>query len=133
MDRTHQGTLWAACLCLGVCAAMPGPAAARGRKKPPPLQPQVALSNTLNEKRDQIQQCAVDHALAVGAKQAEITTKVTINGRGQVVDSRTTVTVVGGDGEKVRTCVEDVIRKIKFPRSDAPLINIERTWTVASQ
>lgn len=103
----------------------------RGRK--PPLPPQVALHNTLNTRRNEIQECAVKYALEQGADRADITTQVTINSAGQVVDSRTTVTVEGGDGDQVKACVDKVLRAIRFPRNDAPLIHIERTWTVAAQ
>ncbi len=47
-----------------------------------------------------------------------------------MVDSRVTVSVQGGDGDQVKGCVDKVVRSIKFPRSDAPLINIERSWSV---
>lgn len=105
------------------------------KKKGAALPPQVALSNTLNEKRDAIQDCAVKEALEQGAQSAHITTKVTINSRGQVVDSRVEVKLQGGADAlppRVRTCVERVLKEIKFPRSDAPLIQIERTWNVST-
>jgi hypothetical protein len=119
------------CLFAGLLL-MPAEAAARRKKKPAPLPPEAALSETLNTKRDEIQNCAVDFALKKGAQKAEITTSVTINSAGQVIDNRIKVVVEGGDGEQVKSCVEKVVHGIKFPKSDAPIINIERTWTVSA-
>lgn len=121
-----------ACAALCLLALLPAAEGKPRRKKGPVLPPQVVLGNTLNERRDDIQRCAIDHALAKGASRADIVTMVTINSRGQVVDSRVTVNITGGDGEQVRTCVEGVLRGIKFPSFDAPLIHIERTWTVSA-
>lgn len=119
---------------LGLGMAQAGAAGKPKKKKGTALPPQVALSNTLNEKRDAIQDCAVKEALERGAQSAHITTKVTINSRGQVVDSRVEVKLQGGEAHApgVRTCVEQVLKQIKFPRSDAPLIQIERTWNVST-
>src|SRR5438270_9541049 len=84
------------------------PAAGAKKKKAPKAAPQAQMSEALNAKRDEIQACAIKHALERGASRVDIVTKVTINGRGQVLDSRTTVNVTGGDGEQVRACVEQV-------------------------
>jgi hypothetical protein len=108
-------------------------AAAKKKKKAPKAAPQAQMSEALNARRDEIQTCAIKHALERGATRVDIVTKVTINGRGQVLDSRTTVNVTGGDGEQVRTCVEGVIKGIKFPQSPAPLVTIERNWSVSAQ
>ena len=109
------------------------PAAGAKKKKKAAAPPQAQMSEALNAKRDEIQTCAIKHALERGAKSVDIVTKVTINGRGQVLDNRTTVNVNGGDGEQVRTCVELVIKGIKFPQSSAPLVTIERNWSVSAQ
>lgn len=113
-----------------------GPAAAQGGKKPrkkPRPPPQAALGETLNARRDEIQDCAIRFALDRGARRVDIVTRLTINGRGQVLDNRTTVNVVGGDGEQVRACVDRVISGIRFPATEAPLITIERNWSVAAE
>lgn len=108
-------------------------AAPKKKKKKGAAEPQAQMTEALNARRDEIQTCAIKHALERGAKSVDIVTKVTINGRGQVLDTRTTVNVTGGDGEQVRTCVEQVIKGIKFPASGAPLVTIERNWSVAAQ
>ncbi len=124
-----MGLALSACLVFSLAV---GAEAKKKKKKGPAVTPQAALSDTLNAKRDEIQGCAVDFALNKGAKKAEVTTSVTINSAGQVIDSRIKVVIEGGDGEQVKSCVEKVVRGIKFPRTDAPMINIERTWTVSS-
>lgn len=91
------------------------------------------LTKTLQDKGSEVQDCAVMHALNKGANRIDIATKVTINGRGQVIDIRTVVKVDGGDGApKVRDCIDTIIKGIKFPPIEAPLVNIERNWTIAS-
>lgn len=117
---------------LALLPLLSGGAEAKKKKKGMKVPPQAALSETLNARRDEIQGCAVDFALNKGAKKADIKTAVTINSAGQVIDSRITVMVEGGDGEQVKSCVEKVVKGIKFPKTDAPMINIERTWTVSS-
>ena len=41
--------------------------------------------------------------------------------------------VDGGDGGKVKACVEGAIGATRFPTIDTPLATAERTWTVAAQ
>lgn len=113
--------------CLLLVLLCAGPAAAKKK-----LPPQAVLSGTLNEKRDDIQRCAIDNALNQGADKVEILTRVTINNKGQAVNSQVVVTVHGTGGDQVKGCVERVLRSIKFPKIDAPLIHIERTWTIAA-
>ncbi len=91
------------------------------------------LTQMLVAKGSQVQDCAVSGALDAGASRVEIATKVTINGRGQVINITTNVKVdKGPDGSKVRECVDNLIRTIQFPASAAPMITIERNWTIAS-
>jgi hypothetical protein len=118
---------------LALVPLLVSPAAGAKKKKKAAAPPQAQMSEALNAKRDEIQTCAIKHALERGAKSVDIVTKVTINGRGQVLDNRTTVNVNGGDGEQVRNCVEQVIKGIKFPQSGAPLVTIERNWSVSAQ
>jgi hypothetical protein len=118
---------------VALLVALPAGAGKKKAKKPGRVPPEAALQSTLNEKRDDIQRCAIEHALAQGASRVEVTTRVTVNNRGQVLDCRVTVSVTGGDGEQVRSCVDKVIRAIHFPRFDAPLLHIERNWTIAAQ
>jgi len=91
------------------------------------------LTQMLMAKGSLVQDCAVTGALDQGSGRVEISTKVTINGRGQVINITTNVKVDKGEGgPKVRECVDNLIRSIPFPSSSAPLITIERTWTIAS-
>jgi hypothetical protein len=92
-----------------------------------------ALSNALNEKGAQIQQCAVEHGLEKGAKKAEILVRVTINKSGAVVDTHINVKLDSGDTSKVEECVEKFVRSAKFPAVPTPLATSERSWTVAVQ
>ena len=57
---------------------------------------------------------------------------MTINGRGQVINIQTSVNVDKGEGDKVRDCVNELIKSIRFPESAAPMITIERNWTIKS-
>ena len=91
------------------------------------------LSNALLEKGPAVQQCAVEHAMEKGAKKAVVSVRVTINNKGEVVDSRVTANVTDGDGSRVKSCVESVVRSARFPAVPTPLATDERSWTVAAE
>ena len=108
----------------------------KGKKGKKPKGTAATLSQMLTDKSSVIQDCAGKHALDKGASRVDISTKVTINNRGQVISLVTHVTLDKdkGDGaEKVKECVDAQIRSIGFPPSEAPLITIDRNWTVASK
>lgn len=106
-----------------------GPAPAASKK------PSGAKSGTLGtallEKGPAVQQCAIQHALEKGAKKATVSVRVTINNTGAVVDSKVTANVIDGDGSKVQSCVEALMRSTRFPAVPTPLATDERSWTVA--
>lgn len=112
--------------------AAPAPGPAQG-KKPPAGAKNSTLSNALREKGPAVQQCAVEHAMEKGAKKVVVSVRVTINNRGEVVDSRVTANVTDGDDSKVRACVEAVVRSAKFPALPTPLATDERSWTIAQE
>ena len=88
----------------------------------------------LTDKSSLVQDCAVLHALDKGSDRVDIATKVTINNRGQVISINTNVHLDKGDGgSKVKDCVDTLIRSITFPPNEAPMITIDRNWTVASK
>lgn len=127
-------------------AADPAPAATTASKSPSaskgkgkgksrakkPKGTAATLSQMLQEKSSQVQDCAGQHALDKGANRVDIATKVTINNRGQVISINTSVHLDKGEGTPVKECIESLIRTIKFPPSEAPMITIERNWTIAS-
>lgn len=93
----------------------------------------ATLSQMLTDKSSLVQDCASLHALDKGAGRVDISTRVTINNRGQVISINTNVTLDKGDGgPKVKDCVDTLIRTIAFPPSEAPLITIDRNWTISS-
>ena len=115
-------------------AKTPAKAPAKGKgKAKKPTGTAAELTAMLQAKGSQVQDCAVSEALDKGANSVEIATHVTINGRGQVINIKTNVKVdKGPDGTKVRECIDDLIKKIEFPNSAAPMITIERHWTIKS-
>ena len=115
-------------------AKTPAKAPAKGKGKgKKPTGTAAELTAMLQAKGSQVQDCAVSEALDKGASSVEIATHVTINGRGQVINIKTNVKVdKGPDGSKVRECIDDLIKKIDFPQSAAPMITIERNWTIKS-
>lgn len=122
-------------LCLAAHPAEAAPAKAKGsaKGKKAPKTSSSPLSNALNEKGGQIQQCAIDHALEKGAKKVDVNVRVTINKQGSVVDTKLDVNVEGGDGAKVKACIDGVVRTAKFPPVSTPLATAERRWTMAAQ
>ena len=75
---------------------------------------------------------AVTMVMRSGDSKVQIGTHVTINGKGQIINVKTTVAVdKGPDGSKVREGIEKLIRSIQFTIIAAPMITIERNWTIA--
>lgn len=113
------------------------PAKGKGKGKGKGKKPKgtaATLSQMLTDKSSLVQDCAVQHGLDKGADRVDVSTKVTINNRGQVISINTNVHLDKGDGgPKVKDCVDSLIRAISFPPSEAPLITIDRNWTVASK
>lgn len=128
----HWGRLGAALILFLAAQSTAAPKAPAKGKKPPKGQ-SSALSNALNEKGGQVQQCAIDNALEKGAKKVDVDVRVTINKQGGVVDTKIDVKVEGGDGAKVKECVEKVVRTAKFPAVATPLATAERHWTTVAQ
>ena len=118
-------------------ASEAAPAATKSAKKTKKTKQGKATAQTLSallqDQGSAVQDCAGKSALDKGANRVAIVIRVTINNRGQLVDLRTTVTTDKAEfGPPVKECVESLIRAIKFPASDAPLITIDRNWTVSS-
>lgn len=111
-----------------------GKGTGKGRSKSKSKKPKgtaATLSQMLQEKSSQVQDCAGQHALDKGANRVDIATKVTINNRGQVISINTSVHLDKGEGSAVKECIESLIRSLKFPPSEAPMITIERNWTIS--
>lgn len=108
-------------------AAVPGAQAAKKKR----LTPQAALSAALDGRRDDIQGCAL--RLAGTATRIQVVTHLTLNNQGHLINSRVAVDAPGADAEGIKACVLEVLKTIKFPRSDAPLITIDRTWEMKLQ
>lgn len=115
--------------------ATPAPAAApaRVKKLPPTGAGSSTLAGALREKGPAVQQCAIQHAMEKGAKKVVVSVRVTINNKGEVVDSRVTASVTDGDDSKVKACVESVVRSARFPAIPTPLATDERSWTIAAE
>ena len=113
-------------------ATAKAPAKGKGKGKGKPSGTAATLTELLAAKGSEVQDCAVSGALDQGASKVQIGTHVTINGKGQIINVKTTVAVdKGPDGSKVRECIDKLIRSIQFPTSAAPMITIERNWTIA--
>jgi len=116
----------------GKTAAKPK-AKSKGKGGKKPKGTAATLSQILTEKSSQVQDCAGKHALDKGSGRVDISTKVTINNRGQVISINTNVTLDKGDGQNnIKECIEALVRSIAFPPSEAPMITIERNWTISS-
>jgi hypothetical protein len=92
---------------------------------------QQSIAQTLAAKSEDIQKCALDSMPDQGGMQ--IHAEVAIDSKGQVVDVKVTVSAGNNSSApvKVKTCVESVIRDIRFPATSAPLTFIRRSWSFA--
>jgi hypothetical protein len=110
----------------------PAKPAAKGKGKGKGGGTAAELTQLLQSKGSEVQECAVQHALDKGSSKVEISTHVTINGRGQVINVKTQVVLDKGEGDNVRDCIDKLIKSIPFPNSASPMITIERNWTIKS-
>lgn len=109
------------------------------KRKPPPPKPaanvlmEVELKKTLDGAEEKVGGCVLESA-GPGAFTLMARAKVTLNSAGQLMG--TTVTLVPAEtpgADKMRSCIESVLKELTWPRSSAPLINAEREWTFESR
>ena len=87
------------------------------------------MAKSLGSKSDDIQKCAIENVPDMDKLQ--ILAKVAIDNTGKAIDLHVTVTGNSATLAEVKSCVESVIRGIKFPAGSAPVTFIERSWTIA--
>lgn len=90
----------------------------------------VQTAKLLEEQGQGVMQCAVKQALDKGANRVDITAKVTVNNRGQVVAVNVNAKADNKEHKGVHDCVDGLIRTIRFPASEAPLTEVQREWTI---
>ena len=103
------------------------------RKAPAPTEKDI--SDALTAHQPEVQQCAVDHGIAAGAQAVDIVASLNVDGRGRVISCTVRAKMAGGQHsavEGLEKCVDGVLRAIQFPRTNRPMIQIERTWTVST-
>ena len=104
-------------------------------KKKPPQATQADYSVLLTAKQDAVQQCAMDNGISVGAQRVDVSVHLALSGKGEILSLEVHGKLTGGTQSAtpaLEKCVEQQLRAIHFPRSDKPLIQIERSWTIST-
>jgi hypothetical protein len=106
------------------------PFAAHGKKKKPPS-PATDFTTALDARSDAVTRCALPLVATPGTT-VELTAKVTLNHRGQVLAVDVTIAPDSPAAASTRTCVEKALRDAPWPTSRAPLVTAARTWRLSS-
>jgi len=90
----------------------------------------AAIKKALDGEQQHIADCVVAEA-PQGAWSLTVKAAVSINSAGQVMGTKISFEPAAGGSEKVRACVDKVLRAVSYPKSAAPLIDISREWAFA--
>lgn len=124
-------------LCLLLLLPALASAAPKKKRVPPkPLPPSaldVGIKRALDGVEQQVGTCVLDNA-ADGDFTLVVRAKLTINSQGQLLGSSLVFVPEAPFGaEKMRPCIEGVLKGLVFPRSTASVLNAEREWTFSTQ
>ncbi len=59
--------------------------------------------------------------------------KVVLDGKGQIMEASATLEPSNVNAANTKTCIENVLRRVAWPVTHAPLTTAEREWTFAMQ
>lgn len=107
-------------------ALSPGPA--QGKSKA-----EQTIDQLFDVQQPAVRDCALTHAIYKGATSVALEAKILVNREGRVFGVVVKATVNGGDKVSLQTCLSDVIRKVRFPRSGESMRQIIRTWQFATR
>ena len=114
-----------------VCAVCSIALAAKKKPAPAPsasATTEAAIKKALDGAQEQVASCVVSGAPA-GKWSLTAQIKLSITGAGQIMSLKIGLTPEPAGADKTRDCVEKVLRAVAFPKSNAPLINVDREWS----
>ena len=115
----------------------PAVAATKKTRKPVPapvaqVSTEAEIRKALDGPQDKVAECVVSQAPG-GAWSLTVKLQMTITGAGQILALRLEFAPELAWAPKTRACIESVLGEVVFPKSGAPLVNVERDWTFKMQ
>lgn len=63
------------------------------------------------------------------SERVNVTIRLTVSAAGQVTSKKIETSITGASGDSVRSCVDGVIQKIRFPAVTVPEVRLVQSWT----
>jgi hypothetical protein len=124
---------------LSVVLASVAFAAPKKKKTPPPppktaanIATEVAVKKALDGAEEKVGGCVLENAPA-GPFTQVVKAALTLNSAGQLMGTTLTLTPEIAAGEKLKKCIDDVLKGLSWPKSTGPIVNAEREWTFESR
>jgi hypothetical protein len=119
-------------LVLALTLAAPALAGTPPKKKvpPKPVAPEVheAISKALDDAEQKVGGCILEGQGGSVVWNKVVKLSLTLDSAGKLMKAK--VAFEPDDvSDSVRTCVDGVLAAVTFPKTNAPLTNIERSWT----
>ena len=117
-------------LALVLCLASSVAWSAAKKKKPavPPVDETAAVRKAFDAQQDQVANCVVTHAPA-GKWSLTVKVQATLNSAGQMMSLKLGLNPEPATPGPTRDCIDKVLRAAAYPKTAAPLINVDRDWT----
>ena len=126
-------------LLLSVVLASVSFAAPKKKRAPPPppktaanIATEVAVKKALDGAEERVGGCVLESAPAGPFKQI-VKAALTLNSAGQLMGTTLSLTPEIASGEKLKKCIDDVLKGLSWPKSTGPIVNAEREWTFESR
>ncbi len=106
-------------------------------KPPPPksaatIATEVAVKKTLYGAEAQVGGCVLENA-GPAAFTLVVKAQLTLNSAGQLMGTTLSMTPEWPTGEKLKKCVDGVLKGLTWPKSTGPIVNAEREWTFSTE
>lgn len=126
-------------LLLSVVLASVSFAAPKKKKAPPPppktaanIATEVAVKKALDGAEEKVGGCVLENAPA-GPFTQVVKAALTLNSAGQLMGTTLSLNPEIASGEKLKKCIDDVLKGLTWPKSTGPIVNAEREWTFESR
>ncbi|MGV3619280.1 MAG: hypothetical protein ACO1OB_00605 [Archangium sp.] len=101
-------------------------------EQPVDVAKQDMLKAVLSGIQKEVANCVVgNEADRPGEWKQTVAVKVTLDAHGSVMENKISLDPETADAKDTRSCVEEIVKGLKWPAPHAPLTIVEREWTFA--
>lgn len=119
-------------------STLAGAAPKKKKVKPPPpktastIATEVAVKKALDGAEAQVGGCVLENA-GPDAFTLVVKAQLVLNSAGQLMGTTLSLTPEWPTGEKLKQCVDGVLKGLTWPKSVGPIVNAEREWTFSTE